>query len=379
MTTPDFDTIVIGAGAVGLAVACALAEAGQSVLVVEAGDRPGDATTARNSEVIHAGLYYPTGSLKQRMCVEGRRMLYAFMDRTGVDHSKCGKLVVATDAAEEERLSEIMALATANGVEGLELLSRRQCVSREPEVAATAALWSPETGILDARGYVMGLLAVLEDHGGILALRTPFVDAEAIGGRFAVRTGGEGPATVTASRLVNAAGLWAPEVAAAITGMPEEAIPRQWLAKGSYFRLPGRSPFSHLVYPVPVDGGLGVHATLDLGGSVRFGPDVEWLDTGTAPADIDYSVPPGRAAEFERAIRRYWPGLPDGQLQPDYSGVRPKLRGPGEGAFDFDLQGEGRHGIPGLVNLFGMESPGLTASLAVGGAVAAELGTRRSP
>jgi L-2-hydroxyglutarate oxidase LhgO len=373
MDSHDFDTIVIGAGAVGMAVACALAARGQSLLVTEAGDQPGEGTTARNSAVIHAGLYHPTGSLKHRLCVDGRRMLYDFLGRTGIAHRKCGKLVVATDAAEEERLSEIMTLATMNDVEGLRMLSQRECRELEPEVAATCALWSPETGILDPHAYMIQLLAVLEQHGGILALRTPFDRAEATGDGFTVRTGGADPATVTARRLVNAAGLWAPRVAAAIEGMPAEAVPDQWLAKGCYFNMSGRAPFSHLIYPVPVDGGLGVHATLDLGGAVRFGPDVEWLPKGTGPDDIDYAVPEDRAQAFARAIRRYWPGLPAGNLTPDYSGVRPKLRGPGDGFFDFDLQTATRHGLPGLVNLFGIESPGLTASLAIGKAVADDL------
>lgn len=374
MTSHDFDTIVIGAGAVGMAVACALAERGQSVLVIEAGDHPGEGTTSRNSEVIHAGLYYPTGSKKHRLCVEGRRLLYPFLDQTGVDHRKCGKLVVATDASEEERLADILALGKANGVEGLRLLSRKECEQLEPEVVATCALWSPETGIFDSHAYMIQLLAVLESQGGTLALRTPFDMAEATGDGFTLRTGGAEPATVTTRRLVNAAGLWAPGVAAAITGLPAASVPEQWLAKGCYFRMSGRTPFTHLIYPVPVDGGLGVHATLDLAGAVRFGPDVAWLPRETGPDDIDYTVPQDRAAEFERAIRRYWPGLEAGSLSPDYSGVRPKLRGPGAGFFDFDLQTEAQHGVAGLVNLFGIESPGLTASLAIGKAVAADLG-----
>ena len=370
MSETDFDTVVVGAGAVGLAAAAALAERGQSVLVLEAASRPGEGTTSRNSEVIHAGLYYPTGSLKHRLCTEGRRKLYEFLERTGVDHRKCGKLVVATDSAEEERLSEIMALGAANGVEGLRLLSPGEIRDMEPEVAAFAALWSPETGIFDVHGYLMALLAQFEGHGGTLALRTPFVRSEPTGSGFKVDTGGAEPASVTTKRLLNAAGLAAPAIARTIEGIPEEAIPGLWLAKGNYFLLPGRAPFSHLIYPVPVDGGLGVHATLDLAGSVRFGPDVEWLPPGTDPQDIDYSVPAHRGAAFEEAVRRYWPGLPRSRLAPDYSGVRPKLGGPGTGFRDFELHTADRHGLPGLVNLFGIESPGLTASLAMAVAVA---------
>lgn len=374
MSDQDFDAVIVGAGAVGMAVAAALSDRGQSVLVLEAGSRMGEATTARNSEVIHAGLYYPTGSLKHRFCVAGRRMLYSFMDRTGVAYRKCGKLIVATCDAEEETLSEIHDRGMANGVEGLRLLSEREACSREPEVAARSALHSAETGVFDSHTFLQRLLAVIENNGGLLVLRTPFVRAQEGAGRYEIHTGGDDPTTVTTRRLVNAAGLWAPEIAGRIEGVPADLIPRQRLAKGCYFRLTGRSPFSHLIYPVPVDGGLGVHATLDLGGSTRFGPDVEWLSEHVTPGSIDYGVDPRRAEAFETAIRRYWPGLPADSLVPDYSGVRPKLRGPGEGFFDFEIQTEAVHAMPGLVNLFGFESPGLTSSLAVGEAVAAMLG-----
>lgn len=373
MSEADFDTVVVGAGAVGLAAAAELARRGQSVLVVEAASRPGDGTSSRNSEVVHAGLYYPTGSLKHRLCIEGRRKLYAFLRRTGVDHRRCGKLVVATDAAEEERLSGIMELGAANGVEGLRPLSRREIREKEPDVAATAALWSPETGIFDVHGYLMALLAELEAHDGMVVLRTPVLRSEAAGPGFRVHTGGADPASITARRLLNAAGLAAPSIARSIEGMPEAAVPGLWLAKGNYFRLPGRAPFSHLIYPVPVDGGLGVHATLDLAGNVRFGPDVEWLPPGTDPQEIDYTVPTHRGAAFEEAVRRYWPGVPRDRLAADYSGVRPKLGAPGTGFRDFELQTAERHGVPGLVNLFGIESPGLTASLSIAEAVAEEL------
>lgn len=370
MTRMDFDTVVIGAGVVGLAVAAATAARGQAVLVLEAGPHVGEATSARNSEVIHAGLYYPTGTLKHRFCVAGRRALYDFLDQSGVDYLRCGKLIVATSRAEEAELARIHALGVANGVEGLELLSGAQATSREPELTATAALYSRETGVFDSHSYMLALVARLEANEGLVALRTPFDRAEPVPGGFRVSTGGAEPTALTTRRLVNAAGLWAPHLARRITGMPAEWVPEQRLAKGCYFRLSGRSPFSHLIYPVPVDGGLGVHATLDLGGATRFGPDVEWLAPGTTPEAIDYSVSPDRAGAFERAIRRYWPGLPDGRLEPDYSGVRPKLKGPGEGFFDFEIQDEQTHGVPGLVNLFGFESPGLTGSLAVGDAVA---------
>ena len=258
-------------------------------------------------------------------------------------------------------------------MEGLRILSARESAALEPDVAATSALWSPETGIFDSHTYLTRLLAIVEDNGGLLALRTPFDGAEVAEGGFLVRTGGDDPATVTARRLVNAAGLWAPELARRIEGLPRETVPEQWLAKGCYFGYSGRSPFRHLIYPVPVDGGLGVHATLDVAGALRFGPDVEWLPAGTTPEEIDYAVGPERAAAFEEAIRKYWPGLLEGRLRPDYSGVRPKLRGPGEGFFDFDIRTEAEHGVSGLVNLFGMESPGLTSSLVIGEAVADSL------
>ncbi|MEM5544850.1 NAD(P)/FAD-dependent oxidoreductase [Sulfitobacter sp. AS92] len=373
MTNWDFDTVVIGAGVIGISVAAAIAARGQSVLVMEAGNHPGEETSARNSEVIHAGLYYPTGSLKHRFCTAGRRMLYDYMDRSGIAYMKSGKLIVATSDAEEEQLTAILALGTVNEVEGLERISGAQMARLEPALLAQSALRSRETGIFDSHGFLQCQLAVLEAHGGLLVLRTPFEAAEALASGFRVRTGGSDPTAFTTRRLVNAAGLWAPDIAHSIEGMPKEAVPEQWLAKGSYFRLTGRAPFSHLIYPVPVDGGLGVHATFDLGGAVRFGPDVEWLPRGTKPSEVNYNVDLMRKEAFEVAIRRYWPDLPPGRLEPDYSGVRPKLRGPDEGFYDFDLQTEETHGISGLVNLFGFESPGLTSSLAIADAVAIDM------
>lgn len=373
MAEPDFDTVVIGAGVVGLATAAALSARGQSVLVLEELDRVGEATSARNSEIIHAGLYYRTGSLKHRLCVQGRRMLYDFLDRTGVPYRKCGKLIVAAEPREEAELDRLFALGAANGVEGLRCLSGREARALEPELSASAALLSAETGIFDSHDYLMRLVAILEDNGGLLALRTPFAAAETGDGGFTIRTGGADPATITAARLVNSAGLQAPGAAARIAGLPAAHVPRQWLARGCYFRLSGPAPFSRPIYPVPEDGGLGVHATPDMSGAMRFGPDVEWLPAGTAPSEIDYRVDPGRADAFRDAIRRYWPGLPEGRLAPDFSGVRPKLCGPGGGFFDFAIEGPETHGVPGLVNLFGIESPGLTASLAIAGAVEAAL------
>ncbi len=370
MSDWDFDTVVIGAGVIGLAVAAAASSRGQSVLVLERGAKIGEATSSRNSEVIHAGLYYPTGSLKHKFCVSGRRMLYDFMDRTGVDYHKCGKLIVATSDEEEEQLVRIKAIGDANGVEELQILSRQEVHMRESEVSATAALYSPETGVFDSHGFMMRLVARIEACDGLLAFRSPFARAETLSDGFRVWTAGTDPVSITTRRLVNAAGLWALNLAEKIEGIGKTTFPEPRFAKGCYFRLTGRSPFSHLIYPVPVDGGLGVHATLDLAGATRFGPDVAWLPNGTEPDAIDYNVPPDRIGDFEAAIRRYWPDLPDGCLEPDYSGVRPKLRGPGEGFFDFDIQSDADHGVPGLVHLFGFESPGLTGSLAVGDAVA---------
>lgn len=370
----DFDTVVVGAGVIGLAVAAAASARGQSVLALERGARIGEATSSRNSEVIHAGIYYPTGSLKHQYCVSGRRMLYNFMEQTGVDYHKCGKLIVATSEEEEEQLARIHALAEVNGIENLQILSGFEVRAREPEVSSTAAIYSPETGVFDSHGYMMRLLAKLEAGDGLLALRSPFAKADVLPSGFRVWTEGAESTSITTRRLVNAAGLWAPDLAQKIEGIRKNSIPQQRFAKGCYFSLSGRSPFSHLIYPVPVDGGLGVHATLDLAGATRFGPDVAWLPSETKPDAIDYNVPLDRIGDFEAAIRRYWPGLRGNLLQPDYSGVRPKLRGPGEGFFDFEIQSQMDSGVPGLVNLYGFESPGLTASLAVGDAVATLLG-----
>ncbi|SIO33960.1 L-2-hydroxyglutarate oxidase LhgO [Rhodovulum sp. ES.010] len=365
----DFDAIVIGAGVVGLACAAALGAAGRSVLVLERAGDVGVGISSRNSEVIHAGLYYPTGSLKHRLCVRGRRMLYDFLAETGVPYRKCGKIVVAVDADEVPEIEAIAARAAANGVEGVRLIDRAEVAALEPEVRAEAALLSPETGILDSHAFMLALVARIEAHGGDIARRTPFLRAEPEGQGFRVWAGGAEPAEVTAAMLVNSAGLGAAGTARRIGGLDPAAIPRMRFAKGCYFGLTGRVPFSRLVYPAPVDGGLGVHATLDMGGRVRFGPDVAWLPDGCDADAVDLSVDPARAASFYRAVRRYWPGLADGALYPDYAGIRPKLHGPGAAPADFAIQTVADHGLPGLVNLFGLESPGLTASLAVGEAV----------
>lgn len=365
MAGPDFDSVVIGAGAVGLAVAARLAAAGQSVLVLETADHPGDGISSRNSEVIHSGIYYPTGSLKHRLCIRGRQLLYAFLDGRGLPHRKCGKIIVATDEAERAGIEALFHRGRQNGVEGLDLIDGAQVARMEPEVAAVAGLWSPETGIFDSHQVLLALIAEIEAGGGHVALRSPFEAAEAGPAGFTVHTGGADPAGLTAARLINCAGLTATAAARRIAGLDAATIPPMRYAKGSYFSLSGPAPFARLIYPAPVDGGLGIHATLDLAGHVRFGPDVEWCPAGTRAEALDYRVDPGRAALFAAAVRRYWPGIDERRLVPDYAGIRPKLSGPGEPPADFAIQGPADHGCPGLVNLYGIESPGLTSALAI--------------
>lgn len=359
------DCIVIGAGAVGLACAAELARRGREVLVVEAADAIGTGTSARNSEVIHGGMYYPTGTLKHEMCVKGRRKLYAYLAERGVAHRKCGKLIVATDAKEEAKIAGIFKLAATNGVENCSLHTRDEAAAMEPNVACVSAMLSPETGIVDSHGYMLALLGEIEDRGGSLALNAPVVHGEVLaGGGFEIEIGGEAPARLRCNVLVNSAGLGAQNVAERIAGIPAAAIPPLVLAKGSYFGCSARAPFSRLIYPAPVDGGLGVHLTLDLGGRAKFGPDVEWL-AHNDPLQVDYAVDVKRCESFYDAIRRYWPTLPDNALTPDYSGCRPKLSGAGQPVADFRIDGPELHGVAGLVNLFGIESPGLTSSLAI--------------
>jgi L-2-hydroxyglutarate oxidase LhgO len=353
------DTLVIGAGAVGLAIARALALDGREVVVLDAADAIGTGISSRNSEVIHAGIYYPRDSLKAQLCVSGREQLYAYCASRGVPHRRCGKLIVATDVSQNAELERIAAAAAANGVTDLRAISAAQARRLEPELRCTAALVSPSTGIIDAHQYMLALLGDAEAAGAVLALRARLERLTvSAGGYAALLAGDDGPA-LAARWVVNSAGLDAPGVAARIEGFPPGAIPRPYYAKGSYFSLAGRSPFSRLVYPVPEPGGLGTHLTLDLAGRARFGPDVEWVE---AP---EYSVDARRAERFYAAVRRYWPGLRDGALLPAYAGIRPKISGPNEPAADFRIDGRAQHGIAGVVNLFGIESPGLTASLAI--------------
>ena len=357
--------MVVGAGVVGLAIARELALAGREVIVLEAEDAIGTHTSSRNSEVIHAGIYYPKGSLKARACVEGRHLLYEYCASHGVPHRRCGKLIVAT---KENQLPELAALrekAHANGVTDMDWIAKEEVARLEPELFCMGALHSPSTGIIDSHALMLAYLGDAEAAGAMLALRSPLENALVNGQGFELRVTGAEP--IACGTLVNCAGLRAPSVARRIEGYPAALAPRELYAKGNYYSLTRRSPFSRLIYPVPEPGGLGVHVTLDLGGQARFGPDVEWVER------INYDVDPRRADRFYAAIRRYWPGLPDGALAPGYAGIRPKTAGPGEPAPDFEIQGPRRHGVPGLVQLYGIESPGLTASLALARRVREEL------
>ena len=363
MDSESVDCVVVGAGVVGIAIARALAMAGREVLVVEAAEGIGTQTSARNSEVVHAGIYYAAGSLMARLCVDGRRQLYAYCAQRGVPVRPCGKLIVATSADDDARLPAILARAQANGVEGMQLLTAAQANALEPALVCTSALLSPATGIVDSHAFMLAMQGDAEHHGASFVFHSPVQEGRVIPGGVEITVGGVAPMRLQCRLLVNAAGLQAPALAAAIEGLPREAVPTPYFAKGNYFLLQGRSPFSRLVYPVPVPGGLGVHLTLDMGGQTKFGPDVQWIDA------IDYTVDPSRAEGFYAAVRKYWPGLPDDALVPGYAGIRPKIVPPGSPAQDFVVQGPEAHGVPGLVNLFGIESPGLTASLAIGALV----------
>jgi L-2-hydroxyglutarate oxidase LhgO len=355
----ELDCVVVGAGVVGLAVARALALDGCDVVVLDAAEAIGTETSSRNSEVIHAGIYYPAGSLMARFCVAGRRALYAYCREKGVPFSNCGKLIVATSADEDARLADIRRRAAVNGVDDMQILTRAQAQALEPNLACTSALLSPSTGIIDSHAYMVALQGDAENAGAVTVFHSPVRRGRATRDGIEIDVGGADPVTLRCRLLVNAGGLHAPALAGRIDGMPADRIPTAYYAKGNYFSHTGRSPFSRLIYPVPVPGGLGVHLTIDLGGQARFGPDVEWID------GIDYTVDPRRADGFYAAIRRYWPDLKDGALQPGYAGIRPKIVPKGAPGQDFVVQGPQTHGLRGLINLFGIESPGLTASLAL--------------
>jgi L-2-hydroxyglutarate oxidase LhgO len=361
------DVLVVGAGVVGLAVARALAMRGHDVIVAERTGGIGNGVSSRNSEVIHGGMYYPEGSLRARHCIAGRRRLYAFCESHGVPHKKCGKLIVATDALEQAKIAGIYERGLANGVEGLRLIDGQAARALEPAVSAKAAVLSTETGIVDSHRLMLALQGDLEDRGGVIAFRTNVTCLESSAAGWRVHGEGLGDEPVRVDAVVNSAGLGAQALACATQGYQAERVPRLVLARGNYFSCLGRPAFTRLIYPAPVEGGLGTHLTLDLAGRVRFGPDVEWIESE------NYEVDPGRAESFYASIRRYWPGLPDGALVPDYAGIRPKLTGPGEPPADFAIDGPAEHGLPGLVHLFGIESPGLTSALSLAEDVADRL------
>jgi L-2-hydroxyglutarate oxidase LhgO len=358
------DAVVVGAGVVGLAIARELALAGREVIILDAEDAIGTHTSSRNSEVIHAGIYYPKGSLKARTCVEGKQLLYEYCATHGVPHRRCGKLIVATNEKQLGELDGIRSKAHANGVTDVDWMAKDEVARIEPELFFMGALHSPSTGIIDSHALMLAYLGDAEAHGAMLALKSGLERARVRNG-FELHVAGSEP--IHCRVLVNSAGLRAPSVAKSIDGYPTHLVPRELYAKGNYYSLNRKNPFKRLIYPVPEPGGLGVHVTLDLAGQARFGPDVEWVER------IDYDVDPRRAERFYAAIRRYWPGLPDGALAPGYAGIRPKTAGPGEPAPDFEIQGPAKHGVPGLVQLYGIESPGLTASLALARVVLGEL------
>ena len=364
------DCVVIGAGVVGLAAARQLALAGQRPLIIERHRAIGMETSSRNSEVIHAGLYYAPGSLKAQLCLRGRELLYAWCRQRGIGHRRCGKLIVATHEVQRAELAALAQRARDNGVDDLRPLERAEAQALEPALHCVAALLSPSTGIIDSHAFLLSLLGEAESHGATLATSSAVTSLRIVGDGIEICVNGDTAPLLRARRVVNAAGLHAPALVRSMDGFPPDQVPAVHFAKGSYFSLDGRAPFSHLIYPLPPPGGLGVHLSLDLAGQARFGPDVEWLEPGRPIDPISgsgsvYAVDPARAAAFYPAIRDWWPGLRQGQLTPGYAGIRPKLSGPGEPAADFRIDGPQTHGVSGLVNLFGIESPGLTAALAI--------------
>jgi L-2-hydroxyglutarate oxidase LhgO len=361
------DAVVIGAGVVGIAVARALALAGREVIVLDAAEGIGTETSSRNSEVIHAGIYYPTGSLKARLCVAGRHALYAYCSERGIAHRRCGKLVVATAEDQLPALERLRAQAAANGVDDLVRMTGAEARTLEPELVCVAAFLSPSTGVVDSHAFMLAMQGDAEHAGAAFVFHSPVTGGAIRDDGILLEVGGVEPMKLLARAVVNSGGLHAQRLAAAIAGCPPGHVPPAYYAKGNYYQLAGRAPFSRLVYPMPNSAGLGVHITLDLAGQGRFGPDVEWTDR------IEYSVDPRRADGFYSAIREYWPGLPDGSLVPAYSGIRPKIVPPGSPPADFLIAGPREHGVPGIVHLFGIESPGLTAAMAIADEVLAKL------
>jgi L-2-hydroxyglutarate oxidase LhgO len=370
----DIQCIVIGAGVVGLAVARELSQHGIEVLVAEKAEAIGTGTSSRNSEVIHAGIYYPAGSLKAKLCVQGKHLLYDYCRERGIAHRQLGKLIVAAHESEHATLKGILQKAQANGVPDLQWLDASQAKALEPALSCTAALLSPSTGIIDSHGLMLAYQGDAENAGAQCVFHCPFESARVLAnGGFEVTFGGSDPMTLSCEMLINAAGLHAPAAAKQIQGLDAAKVPTAYLCKGSYFNLQGKAPFDHLIYPVPQQAGLGVHLTLDLGGQAKFGPDTEWVQHENYDIDIT------RSNGFYDAVRRYWPDLKDGALQPSYTGIRPKISGPNETAADFCISGASDHGVKGLVNLFGIESPGLTASMAIAMAVRQKLAETATP
>lgn len=365
--TDQVDAIVVGAGVVGLAIARALALAGRAPLIVDGEDHFGSWTSSRNSEVVHAGIYYPTGSLKARLCVAGKHQLYRFCEDRGVPYRRTGKIIFAHEAAQSGDLDAIMDRALAAGVDDLRRLDRDDVLKLEPELDCAGALLSPSTGIVDSHAFMLALLGEAEANGAMLVTASPVTRIDWHQGLWQLWIDGADEPVVAAPVLVNSAGLAAQALAHATQTLDPAHIPPIHYARGVYFTYSGRVPFSHLIYPVPEPGGLGTHLTLDLAGQARFGPDVEWID------GVDYTVDPARITKFAAAAQRIWPALDPARLQPGYAGVRPKLSGPGEPAADFMVSGPADHGCPGLVNLFGVESPGLTASMALADLVVEKL------
>ena len=356
----EIDCVVAGAGVIGLAIARELAQAGREVLILESQEAFGRGVSSRSSEVIHAGMYYTPGSLRAKLCVKGKWQLYDFMKKHNVAHTNCGKLIVATSDEEVPILETIMQKGATNGVDDLTLLDQTQALALEPALSCKAAILSPSTGMMDSAGIMLALLGEAENAGASLAVRAPVTGGRVGGSLIEIDTGGDEPMTIGCNLFVNSTGLYAPHVAVSLEGLDASHVPTAYYGKGSYFSITGKAPFTRLIYPCPIVGGLGVHLTIDVGGQARFGPDVEWVD------EPDYEVDPRRADEFYALVRKYWPGLQDGALQPSYAGVRPKIVPPGIQTQDFRIDGPDQHGVPGLINLFGMESPGLTSSLAIG-------------
>ena len=362
------DCVVVGAGVVGLAVAREMALQGRETILLERENAFGTISSARNSEVIHAGIYYPKDSLKAQLCVEGNRLLYEYCRSHQVATQAYGKLVVATDDNQIDDLQAILYKAENNGVPEIKIISADEARQLEPKLKCSAAILSSSTGIVDSHGFMLSLLGGFEDAGGMIAYQSPLLSAKPIGtraeGGFALEIGGLAGMKLHTKLLINCAGMSAPAVAQQIEGLVSDQIPKAYFAKGNYFSLSGKSPFTHLIYPIPEPGGLGVHLTLDMGGQAKFGPDVEWLDIDTED-QVDYTVNPKRGESFYEAVRRYWPDLKDNTLQPDYSGVRAKIVPPNSPAGDFCFNTPQDHGLQGLYNLYGFESPGLTSSLAI--------------